>query len=96
MSKTDPKSNDINLTTGDLIVNTESQIIGILMEKHRLLRSSSADPDRAWEWAWSIRWSDNNKPEKFESVPWIKFHACSENSILEEIRKGYVVHYSVD
>lgn len=95
MSKTDPKANDINFSTGDLLVSKKAQVIGILMEKHRLLKHNSHGEQR-WEWAWTIKWSDSNRPEPVNSAPWIKFHACSENSILDEIRKGYVAHYSVD
>ena len=42
MPKTDPKTNDILLGTGDLIVNTENKTIGVLLERHRLLRSTAA------------------------------------------------------
>ena len=96
MPKTDPKTNDILLGTGDLIVNTEKKTIGVLLERHRLLRSTAAlRPEAAYEWAWTIKWSNEEKKSRNTKGAWVKFYACSEKSILDEIRKGFVDHYSV-
>jgi hypothetical protein len=96
MPKTDPETNDILLGIGDLIVNTEKNTIGVLLGRHRLLRSTAAiQPDRAFEWAWTIKWSDEKEKSKNSANCWVKFYACSEDSILSEIKKGFVEHYSV-
>ena len=56
-----PENDKITTNTyfgiGDLIVNKETNNIGILMEKHRLIKSSvDARVDKStWEWAWSIK-----------------------------------------
>tara|TARA_B100000287_G_C20670662_1_gene793275 strand:- start:3431 stop:3733 length:303 start_codon:yes stop_codon:yes gene_type:complete len=98
MSQNDKLKNNICFGIGDLIVNKETNNIGILMEKHRLIKSSvDARVDKStWEWAWSIKWSKNPKNSKNISKSWIKFYACSENAILEEIKGGSLEHYSVN
>lgn len=98
MSQNFKLKNDIRFGIGDLIVNKETKNIGILLEKHRLIRSDSRRPDDndGWEWAWSIKWSKNPKDTKNISRSWIKFYACSESAILEEIKGGSLEHYSVN
>lgn len=96
MSKTDPKNITILLGVGDLIVNVESQTIGVLLEKHRLLRTSvRRESKNVWEWAWSIKWSSEPQKATKANSSWVKFHACSEQSIINEIKRGLVEHYSV-
>ena len=97
-----PENDKITTNTyfgiGDLIVNKETNNIGILMEKHRLIKSSlDARVDKStWEWAWSIKWSKKPKKSKNDTLSWVKFYACSENAILEEIKGGSLEHYSVN
>ena len=98
MSQKFKSKSDVCFGIGDLIVNKETKNIGILLEKHRLIKSSvDARVDQStWEWAWSIKWSKNPKDAKNVSKSWIKFYACSESAILEEIEGGSLEHYSVN
>ena len=95
MSKTNPKNQSIRLGVGDLIVNTDSQAVGILLEKHRLIKPSSESTGSSWEWAWSIKWSKAVHNASIKYSNWIKSYACTEESIINEIREGQVEHYSV-
>lgn len=98
MSQINKLKTNICFGIGDLIVNKETKNIGILIEKHRLIKSSvNARVDKStWEWAWSIKWSKDPKKSKNDALSWVKFYACSENAILEEIRGGSLEHYGVN
>ncbi len=98
MAKTDPKTNNIILGQGDLIVNKDSQNVGILLAKHRLLRGYSEQTEQkpGWEWAWSIKWAKEKQKTGNNDYSWVNCHACSENSIINEIKEGSIEHYSVE
>jgi hypothetical protein len=97
MSQINKLKTDVCFGIGDLIVNKETKNIGILMEKHRLIRTNSEElVSPSWEWAWSIKWSRNPSNDENISTSWIKFHACSENAIIKEIKGGSIEHYSVN
>ena len=95
MSKNTKLKNNICFGIGDLIINKETKNVGILMEKHRLVRSAESRTDQN-RWAWSIKWSKNPKNMSDGKKNWIKFHACSEEAILEEITGGTIEYYGVN
>jgi len=94
MAKTDPKTIDITLDTGDLIVNKETNNSGVLLAKHRLLRGTTENDRPSHEWAWTIKWSNEKFKTKKKYHDWVKSYACSESAIIDEIKQGVMEHYS--
>jgi len=92
MAKTNP-TDTILLGTGDLIVDHGNNSVGILLQKHKVLKSGI---DGNWEWAWRIKWSKTTKFDPEGQLGWISFHASSEKSLIREIREGLVEHYGTD
>ena len=103
MSKTNPNQTNITLGVGDLIINIRSKTVGVLLEKHRLLKtigtaSSSEGFNReatSWDWVWSIKWSNKTEKDVKKFSKWVKSYASTEQSLIEDIKKGEIEHYSV-
>tara|TARA_E500000331_G_scaffold358533_1_gene426299 strand:+ start:3660 stop:3974 length:315 start_codon:yes stop_codon:yes gene_type:complete len=92
---TDISKRSAGLRRGDLVVYKDSKDVGILVQKHKVLRTGSPNvPIERWYYAWRIKWNRELPIEpKYE---WKKNLESSldEKKLLRDIKEGRIDHYS--
>ena len=82
------------LVPGDLVIYKDSKEAGILMQKHKVLRSGSTDPTISrWYYAWRIKW--NREVDLDSQLDWTRRLESSldEEKLLREIQDGKIELY---
>ena len=90
------KSSSVKLHAGDLLVFPKTKMAGILLQKHKVLRTY--DPNLSenlsrWYFAWRIRW--NKEPNTDKVVKWITQldEQIDEEKLINDIKSGEIEHY---
>lgn len=88
---------EVHLRPGDLIINKISKEAGVLMQKHKVLRSYErpVKGQRShWYYAWRIRW--NKDTSKVGEINWSDRleSTYDESKLLQNIDEGLLDHYS--
>jgi thiamine biosynthesis protein ThiC len=93
MGKRITKEQDF-LVPGDLVVYKDSHEAGILMQKHKVLRTvDSRFAEHRWYYAWRIMW--NKEIDVSTQFEWTKRLESSldEEILIREIKEGKIQHY---
>ena len=82
------------LVPGDLVVYKDSKEAGILMQKHKVLRTSTSESvGSRWYYAWRIKW--NKEVDRNGQLDWTKRLESSldEQRLLRGIKDGKIELY---
>jgi len=87
----------VRLQPGDLVIDKTSSEVGILMQKHKVLRSYQrveGHSDSRWYYAWRIKW--NKESAAKQKVKWVDLleNSLDEKKLLRDIEEGKYEHYS--
>ena len=89
------KNNSVKLHAGDLLVLPNTKMAGVLLQKHKVLRSYSGHSDFSrWYYAWRIKWNREASTDKV--VRWITLldEQIDEQRLIKDIENGQIEHYS--
>jgi len=89
--------NAIRLQPGDLVVNKKSSEVGILLQKHKVLRNmTTSEQTSRWYYAWRVKW--NKESSKKDEIKWVDLLESSleEKKLIRDIKDGNIEHYSTN
>ena len=93
------KNSSVKLHAGDLLIFPNTKMAGILLQKHKVLRTydpklSSELIRSRWYFAWRIKWNKEVTTDKI--VKWIESldQQIDEQKLIKDIESGEIEHYS--
>ena len=91
------KQSSVKLRVGDLLIVPESREAGILLQKHKVLRTYDpklSDNFSRWYFAWRVKWNKEVEPGKI--VQWVSLldEQIDEQKLINDIENGKIEHYS--
>lgn len=78
---------------GDLIIDETEREIGILLQKHKVMRYNDNKSDRHY-WAWRILWTTRKKTTAKQKWHERLEKAKAEQDLILAIESGTVRHFS--
>tara|TARA_Y100001938_G_C8011536_1_gene390303 strand:+ start:518 stop:823 length:306 start_codon:yes stop_codon:yes gene_type:complete len=92
---TDGLKERIELRAGDLVISKDSNEAGILMQKHKVLRSGTEPSEFSrWYYAWRIKW--NREASQEDQIQWSSLleSTYEEKKLIRNIKDGTIEYYS--
>tara|TARA_Y100000592_G_C5210363_1_gene194638 strand:- start:162 stop:467 length:306 start_codon:yes stop_codon:yes gene_type:complete len=89
------KNSSLKLHAGDLLVLPNTKMAGVLLQKHKVLRSYTEHSNfNRWYYAWRIKWNKETSTDKV--VKWITLldEQIDEQKLINDIESGEIEHYS--